>query len=82
MSGFFNTALGDAMFYGESSGFFNTAIAPGTINEDMSGLFNRASFDVFNDFIQHDVSGLLNYGSKISGVFSLSNFLSYLFLLP
>ena len=60
MSGFFNTALGNAMFDGESSGIGNTSSVGGTD-------FQVPPITLFSGLN----SGLFNTGTLISGFFNL-----------
>ena len=73
MSGFFNTAIGASSDNEDISGFFNMASGGSFANEDVSGLFNHAVPNSLQPTFAEDVSGLLNTGNVISGMFSLRN---------
>ncbi|OBK48408.1 hypothetical protein [Mycobacterium sp. 1081908.1] len=58
-SGFFNSATGGAIVNGQNSGFFNVGIPGSLVGPGSSG----------------QISGLLNFGTLLSGLFSLSRLL-------
>jgi hypothetical protein len=55
------------------SGFGNTAHGGITLDGAISGFFNTGAPGVMFPFLSGEVSGLLNTGSQISGLFSLAN---------
>lgn len=56
----------------DTSGFFNTAGGGTTTNGYVSGFFNTAAGGILGATQHSNVSGLLNAGSALSGLFSLS----------
>ena len=75
ISGFFNSASGGVVNL-SMSGFFNSA-SGGTITDGfVSGFFNRAvPGALFGSIFATDVSGVLNSGSFLSGLFGLNRLL-------
>lgn len=72
ISGFFNSAGGGSGFNGIMSGFFNSASGGTANNGAVSGFFNQAVPTAQFPLVAEDVSGLLNVGNAITGLFSLS----------
>lgn len=71
ISGFFNSATGGAASNGNISGVGNTASGGSFADGLLSGFFNHAVTSALSPTNAVTVSGLLNTGNTVAGLFSI-----------